>query len=116
MNQNFPSRFKHACIESRRDKRPLSVRGLKLSEECGELSEAIAHQEGWLPLKQMKEPLIGEVADVIITAIDVLRDAHPTDISDEELMNMLDEWLKKKLDKWTGIVDVKEKRDDIRRR
>ncbi len=115
MNQNFPDRFIQACTESRRDKRPLAVRGLKVGEESGELAEAIAHHEGWLPLKQMKEPLIGEVADVIIASIDVLRKAYPESISDKELMDMLDEYLKKKLDKWTNIVDIKINLHNIRR-
>ena len=91
--------------QGKRNPFPLSNRMLKLYEEAGELSEAVNHFEGYLPHKIMKEPLIGEVADVIITALDVLRKASPG-VPDEELLQMLSEQLDIKTKKWDGILPV----------
>ena len=46
-------------------------------EEVGEFSEALMHKMGFLPHKTMKEPLVGEAADVIITVLDTLSAAYP---------------------------------------
>ena len=90
--------------QSRRNEMPLANRMIKVGEEVGELSEAVNHHEGWLPHKTMKEPLIGEVADVIITALDVLREATDYAISDEELLDQLVRQLRTKSCKWETIL------------
>lgn len=82
---------------------PLAVRHIKLGEEYGELSEAVNHHMGHLPHKKMKEPLAGEIADVIITALDVFKEAH-ADLSDEEALELLNEQIVLKSGKWDTIL------------
>lgn len=77
---------------------------LKFLEECGELAEAVNHSQGRLPHKIMKEPLIGEIADVIITAIAVLHKAHP-DAPFEHLAQQLSNQIDKKSYKWHLILE-----------
>jgi len=91
-------------LMSHRNPMPLTNRMLKCNDEAGELAEAVNYQEGWLPHKVMKEPLIGEVADVIICALDVLRGSYKDDVTDEELLTSLNEWLVLKGKKWDGIL------------
>ncbi len=90
--------------QSSRNKMPLANRMIKVGEEVGELSEAVNYHEGWLPHKVMKEPLIGEVADVIITALDVLREATDKKVTDEELIEQLITQLVVKSGKWESIL------------
>ncbi len=52
------------------------VRHAKLVEESGEFAEALLHHLGYLPHKTMKEPIEGEVADIIICALDILRSLY----------------------------------------
>jgi NTP pyrophosphatase (non-canonical NTP hydrolase) len=82
---------------------PVIARGLKLGEEFGEFSEALLHSQGLLPHKEMKEPLVGEAADVIICTLDALAGAHP-DWAPEYLIDRLNEQLDKKSDKWLRVM------------
>ena|SRR5271154_1787195 len=88
---------------ARGEKKPLANVTLKLQEEVGELSEAVNHFEGYLPHKTMKEPLIGEVADVIQCAITVLVRTEPK-ISDEEILFLLIKQLELKNLKWESLI------------
>ena len=84
---------------SRRDPLPLANMMVKLTEESGELAEAVNFHEGYLPNKTMKEPLEGEVADVINCAVAVLVKARPN-LTDAELLTLLEAALRRKTDKW----------------
>jgi len=81
---------------------PLANMQIKLGEEYGELCEAVNHHEGFLQHKVMKEPLVGEVADVINTVIGVLVRAYP-DHTDEQLADFLESQLILKTRKWESI-------------
>ena len=89
---------------SSRHRWPLANRMIKLTEECGELAEAVNKHDGFLPHKELKEPVEGEVADVIITAIDVLRKAYQ-DKSEKEVMALLADQIEKKSAKWEAILE-----------
>lgn len=82
---------------------PLFVRNSKIMEELGEFSEALMHKMGFLPHKTMKEPLVGEAADVIICVMDTLSAAYP-ELSEEELADLLMEHLNKKSEKWIAVM------------
>lgn len=88
---------------SRDDHKPTLFKLAKLQEEGGELAEAVLHHEGFLPHKTMKEPLVGEVADVILVALDILRACHP-DMNNEELISLLSYQLELKSKKWRKIL------------
>lgn len=89
--------------QSSRHTWPLANRMIKLTEECGELGEAVNKLEGFLPHKELKEPVEGEVADVIITALDVLRESY-AHLTEEQVLEMLYEQLKLKSQKWEHIL------------
>ena len=79
---------------------------LKLMEEVGELAEAVNHKLGNLPHKTMKEPLEGEVADIINCAIAVLVKAYP-ESSPEDVYAMLGFQLVKKTKKWVEVISTR---------
>lgn len=85
------------------DSKPLYAMTLKLMEEAGELGEAVNHRLGNLPHKVMKEPLEGEIADVIIVALSILVKANPNSTCDE-LISVLETQLKTKLAKWEDVI------------
>ena len=82
---------------------PPLVRHAKMVEESGEFAEALLHKLGHLPHKTMKEPIEGEVADIIICALDTLRSVY-MDMSREEFENMLQNQLDLKSKKWESIL------------
>jgi len=88
---------------SRADQKPTLFKLGKLQEEGGELAQAVLHNEGFLPHKTMKEPLVGEVADVILVALDVYRASYP-ELNNEQLIAQLEEQLKTKSAKWRSIL------------
>lgn len=88
---------------SRESRNDLASAMLHCNAENGELAEAVNYQLGNLPHKTMKEPLAGEVADVIICALDVLRKAYP-ESSNGILRAMLIQQLEQKYLKWLEIV------------
>lgn len=51
--------------------------GLKLQEECGEFSEALLKELGYLTHKELKEPLMGEAADMIVVILATLVQLYP---------------------------------------
>jgi len=91
---------------AQRETLPLMVMLAKVSEETGELSEATSVHAGYLPHKKMKEPLVGEVADVINTAIGVLVKAHP-ELNGGQIYDLLLESLNKKTDKWESVLQTR---------
>lgn len=89
------------------DTKSIEAMGLKLFEEGGELAEAINHKVGNLPHKTMKEPLVGEVADVINCVLSIYVKAYP-ELSTDQLYLLLCTQLRLKSNKWASIIGVKE--------
>ena len=85
------------------DSKPLSVIALKLMEEVGEFAECLNFELGYLQHKVMKEPLIGEAADIIQVVLAILG-KHYIEKSSAEIIELLQEHLIKKTDKWESIV------------
>jgi hypothetical protein len=93
------------------DGMPLAGQMIKISEEVGELAEQVNHQLGFINHKEFKEPLIGEVADVICAAMGVLAKAYRT--SDKHaLMAALRENLIFKGQKWEKLEIERRNSDD----
>ena len=87
----------------RKDPKPLWSLGLKMGEEAGELLEAVNHSLGMLPHKKMKEPLMGEVADVIQVALAIAAKAYPK-LPMAELLKQIEYQLVIKTDKWEKAI------------
>lgn len=87
----------------RQDAKGMSNMGLKLMEEVGELAECINFQLGYLPHKTMKEPLVGEAADVVQNVLAILAKAYP-DLDSDEIVALLFDHLEKKTDKWESVM------------
>lgn len=77
---------------------PTEIRALKLQEEVGEFSEATLVHYGWIK-KELKEPQVGELADVIICAVDTYISSHPQ-VGITQLIQELQQHLDKKMLKW----------------
>lgn len=86
-----------------RDPKPIEAMCLKLFEEGGELAEAVNHKCGYLPHKTMKEPLVGEVADVINTAVSIFAKAHP-ELTTAEMVDLLVTQMNTKNKKWASLI------------
>ena len=89
---------------SKRDQFSVFARNAKLMEEIGEFSEALLHNQGLLPHKQMKEPLEGEVADVIICLLYTYLVTNPS-LTAQDLQRTIGEQLNKKLMVWERILN-----------
>ena len=87
---------------------PVLARSVKTMEELGEFSEALLHKLGHLPHKEMKEPIEGEAADVILCIIDALAGAYP-EMTAEGLTSMLEWQLAKKSQKWEKVMAARNK-------
>jgi hypothetical protein len=72
---------------------------MKISEENGELAQAILAERGKLPGKVLKEPAMGEGADVIIATICALAKHYPNK-SPDQLSAELAKWVNIKMDKY----------------
>ena len=73
---------------------------MKVSEETGEFGESILIERGRLPGKKLKEPAMGEGADVIIATICVLAKHYPH-LSPAELTTLLTKWVNIKMAKYS---------------
>ncbi len=85
------------------DGKDLGGMGLKLMEEVGELAECINFHLGNLPHKQMKEPAIGEAADVIQNVLAIVAKIY-SHLPNDELIQLLSDQLELKTDKWQSIM------------
>lgn len=103
MSQSFVQTFSRIVSLGREDAKGPEAMGLKLMEEVGEYAEAINHAGGYLPHKKMKEPAIGEAADVIQNVICILGVLYP-DRTPEQLFAELAAWLEVKTDKWESVL------------
>lgn len=88
-------------ITEARDFDPLdaSEMHMKISEENGELAEAMLVERGKLPGKKLKEPALGEGADVIIASICAIAKHYPSIPADELAMGLA-KWVNVKTGKY----------------
>ena len=89
---------------SRISAQSLTARALKGNEEQGELATAVLITTGEIAHKKLDEPVAGEVADVIICALDVLAETH-LELSPDEIIALLTQELKRKSAKWASILE-----------
>lgn len=89
-------------LTDNREKKPLCGIMNHLTQEVGELAEAVEVAEGF-STKVLKEPLVGEVADVIQCALSVLAKATKG-MSNDERMDLLSEHLSLKTNKWENQI------------
>ena len=90
---------------SRHEDSPPWALGLKLAEECGEFSEAMLKELGFLQHKEDKEGTIGEAADVIIVVLSALATLNPTG-KPEDIAGLVHEALVRKMKKYKDILGV----------
>lgn len=88
---------------SRKERKPIMARVVKLAEEHGELAAAILREEGWKGMgKYTKETnhdnVLEEGCDVMIIVLSLLAKYKFTE--DE-----IDEMMQKKLDKWLTTIN-----------
>ena len=79
--------------------------GMKLSEETGEVNEALLVANGFLQHKVLKEDVLHEVADVFNVCLGLLAKHYPTK-TPEEILEQLNSALVKKGKKYAGILGV----------
>lgn len=86
-----------------KNKRTTDQRFIKIIEETGELAEAIQFSQGLLPHKVMKEPVEGEIADVLITLLDTYVALNST-LTIDELLQKLQMQIDLKTEKWNKLI------------
>lgn len=79
--------------------------GLKLSEEVGEVAEALMVANGFSRHKTLEEDVLHEVADVINVCIGLLTQ-HYNELSPEELERALTDAISKKGKKYQSILEA----------
>lgn len=95
------------------DEKPLYGILAHLTSELGELAEAVQYHEGHLLHKELNEPIIGEIADVIQSALSILTIVTP-EFDNEQRFKALGHALQLKNDKWeTTITDASHMRRTI---
>jgi hypothetical protein len=101
--------FNFLLYVGKEDSMPLAGQLIKLAEETGELAEQVNQKLGFTNHKAFKEPMIGEVADVICCAIGVLVKAYPY-ADKQDLIDCLETHLKDKGKKWEQLeIDRRER-------
>ena len=85
---------------------PTLVLNAKLSEEFGELSEALLKEMGYLQHKTLKESSISEAADIINVLLAVLS-AHYPDKSVDDIIRELRDAIVLKCAKYRDILENK---------
>jgi len=98
----------HAIFNNSRSEKnrlPLFVRNSKLMEEVGEFSEALIHKAGFKQYKELKEPLEGEAADVIICILNTLICAYP-ELNEKELYALVNSHVEKKCKAWSDRINA----------
>lgn len=86
------------------------VRHAKMVEECGEFAEALLIKQGYLTHKVAKEPMMGELADVIICALDTAREAYNY-LSDQQFKDELQKQLDLKAKKWEDVIIAPQRKE-----
>lgn len=80
---------------------------MKLSEECGEFSEAMLKELGFLQHKVVKEGTFGEAADVIIVVLSALAKHYPL-LEPSTIVDQLSFSMREKTGKYKRILGVNE--------
>jgi NTP pyrophosphatase (non-canonical NTP hydrolase) len=80
--------------------------GMKLMEEVGELAEAVLVESGKMKHKKldMEHPVFEESADVMLVVLDLLVKMYGDDMTNEQIVARLSEYLTKKNKKWSGVL------------
>jgi NTP pyrophosphatase (non-canonical NTP hydrolase) len=94
--------IRHLSIE---DKKTLSQKALKVSEECGELAKAVLPYDNAPGTNHRfidKKSILEEVSDVLLTAISI---AYSLNYTDEDIQDMLEE----KSIKWQELQNKEKK-------
>lgn len=107
--KTFPQLFSDIERQGKADIKPLGAKLGKLMEEVGELAESVNIHQGFITHKEMKEPLVGEVADVVQNALAILVDATP-ELSKKQRLDLFLYWLDKKNQKWAAVQEGDAKR------
>lgn len=95
----------HQALQlSATDPKDLSSMVIKVMEEVGELAEAVNYSLGNLPHKDLKEPPIHEVADVIITTLAVAQRLYPH-LSVQQLISLVGVAITRKLEKYAVTLE-----------
>jgi NTP pyrophosphatase (non-canonical NTP hydrolase) len=100
---DFLKNFKRILILADSDVKGNEQMCIKLMEEVGELAEVVNHQNGWLPHKTLKESAFGEAADVIQCTLTLLRKLY-TDLTHDQVLAQLSEYMDRKSDKWESVM------------
>jgi len=100
--QTFAQSFGDVHRLSGTDIKPLGAKLGKLMEEVGELAECVNIHQGYITHKVMKEPLSGEVADVVQCALAILVDAHP-ELSKKQVLELFLSEFERKNSKWATV-------------
>lgn len=82
--------------------KPVLAMNAKMMEEVGEMSTALLIMEGHITHKELAEPLVGEVADVIQCALSVFVKATPNKTPQERLALFL-QYFESKTNKWATV-------------
>jgi NTP pyrophosphatase (non-canonical NTP hydrolase) len=103
--KNFKDIIDRILSLSLRDQKTLQEKALKVSEECGELAEAVlsyTDAHGCQYKGKTREQVIEEATDVITVAFSILCEIGQTDLPYLTYGNMwnIDDIWSKKLDKW----------------
>lgn len=104
MTKNFVQSMADVHRLSHRDIKPLGAKLGKLMEEVGELAECVNIHQGFITHKVMKEPLEGEVADVVQCALAILVDANP-ELTKKECLDLFLEQFERKNYKWETVQE-----------
>jgi NTP pyrophosphatase (non-canonical NTP hydrolase) len=112
MTTTFQEQFARIVRLGREDSKSPEAMGLKLGEEFGEFAETILFQCGHLPHKTLKEPPIGEAADVVQNVICILGVLYPGKSAHEIFVDLV-HYLAKKTDKWESVMVPRDTGVDI---
>jgi len=102
--KTFEQSFFDVDALSQTERKPLVAMAAKLFEEGGELAECVNIQEGFITHKAMKEPLVGEVADVVQVALSILVKATPC-LTPQQRMDLFLEHFERKNSKWAAVQE-----------
>lgn len=110
--KKFKESFKDIDRLTQSEQKPLCAMLGKLMEEVGETAECVLIHEGFITHKQMKEPLVGEIADTIQVALSILVRSTP-ELTTDERYDLLLSHLERKNNKWEAVQGGESKRVHI---